>query len=528
MLEAASPKNKWGWIFLIVLAAIVLRSPAYFNPIIDEDEAWYATVARVINNGGLLYQDAVDLKPPLIFYFYAFSFAAFGDDLRTLHGVTVFWVLGTALIIARITSRLTQQAEAPYLSALLYVLFTPTFVPQALATNGEILMNLPLALSVFLFLESEPPLSSSLVSFSQTGSLRYAFLSGIFCGLAFLFKYQSGVLLGVLLAYLLVIKSWHSRRWPPKAEFVQCLLLIGGFAGVLVALFMVFYYLGNWKGFYFWGWQYNFVFISDFTWAYFFKRFFDFTPRFVAVWFILWIFGFAVVKRALRNPREISGGQHLVILWLAGSALAVCIGGKFFGHYYIQLLPPLTILAAVSLTVWWRANGNVKYAKWRRAAVRVGIFLPPIIYLATNWQEEQKRMEGENRYFQNLAAEVRKLSEEGEKIFVWGRMPELYYFSQRLPASRFITSNFVVGMNTYNYKDRTARYDHAMGSRMSDWLLNDLAANRPQLIIDTSPQNFRQYGKYSLAGMALLQDFLQKNYRLAKTIDRLAIYKAKF
>ncbi len=516
MLDIASPRNKWGWIFLIVLAAMVLRAPAYFNPVIDEDEAWYATAARVINSGGLLYRDAVDLKPPLIFYFYACSFATFGDDLRILHGVTVVWVLATALIIARITSRLTEQADAPYLSALLYVLFTPTFVPQALATNGEILMNLPLALSAFLFLRSERP------------SPIHVFLSGLFGGIAFLFKYQSGILLGVLLAYILMIKLWLSHRRPEKTAFVQSLFLVGGFTSVLAALFSFFRYLGNWEDFYFWGWRYNFIFMSDFTWAYFFKRFFDLTPRFVVVWLILWIFGFAGTKQAMRNPREIPAGYHLAILWLVGSALAVCIGGKFFGHYYIQLLPPLTILAAVSLAAWWQGNSNAKHVKRLRAAILAGIFMPPIIYLATNWREEQKRMQGENLYFQNLATEVQKLSVEGEKIFVWGRMPELYYFSQRLPASRFITSNFVVGMNTYNYNDRDAQYDNAIGSRMLDWLLIDLAANHPKLIIDTSPQNFRQYGKYPLAEMAPLQDFLQKNYRLAKTIDRLAIYAAKF
>lgn len=137
-------------------------------------------------------------------------------------------------------------------------------------------------------------------------------------------------------------------------------------------------------------------------------------------------------------------------------------------------------------------------------------------------------MRGENQYIQNLAAEVRKRSEEGDKIFIWGRMPELYYFSRRLPASRFITANFVVGMNTYNYKNRTAQHDHAIAPRLSAWLLNDLTANRPRLIIDTSPQNFRQYGEYPLAAMTPLQDFLQKNYRLAKTIDRVAIYEIKF
>jgi 4-amino-4-deoxy-L-arabinose transferase-like glycosyltransferase len=521
-------QTSWGWIFLIVLAAMVLRSPAFFNPIIDEDEAWYATAARVVNSGGQLYRNAVDLKPPLIFYFYAWSFSAFGDDLRTLHGVTVLWVLVTALVMARITSRLTQQAEAPYLSALLYVLFTPTFVPQALATNGEILMNLPLAVSVFLFLKSEWASSFRPVSFAQTESLRSIFLSGIFCGLAFLFKYQSGILLGVFLIYILVVKPWLSRGWPEKAAFAQSLFLVGGFAGVPAMLFAIFRYLGNWEDFYFWGWQYNFTFMEDFTWAYFFDRFFAFTPRFILIWLVLWVFGFAAIVRAMRRPREIPASHHLAILWLAGSALAVSIGGKFFGHYYIQLLPPLTILAAVSFAAWWQASGTIKYMKCQRAVVLAGIFLPPLIYLATNWREEQKRMQEENRYFQNLAIEVRKLSGKEDKIFIWGRMPELYYFSQRLPASRFITSNFVVGMNTYNYSERTARYDRAAWSRLSDWLLNDLAANRPQLIIDTSPQNFRQYGKYPISEPAPLRDFLNQNYRLVKTIDRVAIYEANF
>ena len=521
-------QKKWGWILLIVLAAIVLRAPAFFNPIIDEDEAWYATAARVINSGGQLYRNAVDLKPPLIFYFYALSFSAFGDDLRALHGVTVIWVLATALVIGLITSRLTKRAEAPSLSALLYVLFTPTFVPQALATNGEILMNLPLALSVFLFLKSERASSSCPVSFAQTESLRSFFLSGVFCGLAFLFKYQSGMLLSIFLIYILIVKPWLSRSRPQKTAFVQSLFLLGGFVSVLAILYGIFRYLGNWEDFYFWGWQYNFIFMADFTWAYFSKRFFAFTPRFILIWLMLWVFGFAAIKRVMRTPREIPASHHLASLWLAGSALAVCIGGKFFGHYYIQLLPPLTILAAVSLAAWWQKSGSAKYVRRLRAVVLSGIFIPPVIYLATNWREEQKRMQGENRYFQDLATEVRKLSAAGDKIFIWGRMPELYYFSQRLPASRFITSNFVVGMNTYNYSERTTRYDRAAWSRLSDWLLNDFAANRPKLIIDTSPQNFRQYGKYPISIVASLRDFLNQNYRLVKTIDRVAIYAANF
>jgi 4-amino-4-deoxy-L-arabinose transferase-like glycosyltransferase len=514
MLKIDSPKKKEKWIFLIVLAAIVLRSPAFFNPIIDGDEAHYAVAAQVMNDGGLIYKHAVDLKPPLLFYFYSFWFSIFGDDLRVLHLVTAFWVLATALAIGGIARQLSGRWEAAYLSALLYVLFTPTFVPQALSTNGEIIMNLPLALSGFFFLKSE-----------QRPGL--AFLGGFFCSAAFLVKYQSGILLAVFGFYILAIKPFVSQKRPEKSALAQSLLAFAGFAGVLFILHAAFLYLGNWEDFYFWGWQYNFTFMSGLTWPHFFKRFFGMTPRFILVWFILWFFAFAAIKKAIRLPREIHAGYHFAIVWLAGSALAVCAGGKFFGHYYIQLLPPLAILAAGFMFEWWRESGTRRFAKWRRGIVFAGIVAPPLIYLGTNWQEELKRMEQVNRFLQQIAAEVQQLTSEEDRVFIWGKMHEVYYFSRRLPGSRFVTCDFIAGMNAYNYNDETARMGDIEGSPIAAQLFDDLHNNRPKLVINTSPLNFRQYGIYPVSDFPRLHDFINRNYRLAKTIGPLEIYEFK-
>jgi len=513
----ASPKSKRGWLLLLISSAIILRSPAFVNPIIDEDEAFYAAAARIVNHGGKLYQDAVELKPPLLIYFYALGFSIFGDDLRLLHGVTVIWVLATAAGLGGIARQLSGKWEAAYLSALLYVLFTPTFVPQALSTNGEILLNLPLAIGAFLFLKSEPRRRHALL-----------FLSGVCCGPAFLFKYQGGIFLAVILVYRLVAKSWLAKRWPDKIAVRQSLLIIGGFASVLILLYAIFRYLGNWEDFYFWGWKFNFIFMEGFTARYFFQRLLAQAPRFFLIWIVLWIFAFAAIRKALRAPREIAPGYHLIMLWLLGSMLAVGVGGKFFGHYFIQLLPPLTVLAGVAIIDWWPAHNSTQNAGWKRRAVLAGIIIPPIIYLGVNWREEQKRVNGENRYFQTIAAEVRELSAPADKIFIWGRMPELYYFAQRLPASRFITSNFVVGMTTYNFTDTSARYDSSRMAPMLSLLVDDLVKNRPRLIIDTAPQNFRQFGKYPISDIASLQQFIDKNYRLITTLDRLKIYAAEF
>jgi len=95
-------------------------------------------------------------------------------------------------------------------------------------------MNLPLAISVFWFLK-----------FDRDQSDAYLFLSGFFCGVAFLFKYQSGILLAVILGYILIAKSWLAKRRPDKTGGRQSLLVIGGFASVLISLYAVFRYLGN-------------------------------------------------------------------------------------------------------------------------------------------------------------------------------------------------------------------------------------------------------------------------------------------
>jgi hypothetical protein len=56
---------------LLLLTVVIFRSPSLVNPVVDEDEAWYYSAAMIINSDGVLYKDAVDLKPPLIFYTFA-------------------------------------------------------------------------------------------------------------------------------------------------------------------------------------------------------------------------------------------------------------------------------------------------------------------------------------------------------------------------------------------------------------------------------------------------------------------------
>ncbi|MCU1352558.1 MAG: hypothetical protein JWM05_1767, partial [Acidimicrobiales bacterium] len=90
---------------VLVLAVVALvafvRLPSLVHQLYDPDEAAIAAQAIAIRDGGTLYVDAVDRKPPLPPYLYAASFWLTGNtDLRPLHALAALGLAGAAVVLA--------------------------------------------------------------------------------------------------------------------------------------------------------------------------------------------------------------------------------------------------------------------------------------------------------------------------------------------------------------------------------------------------------------------------------------------
>src|SRR5437588_12993227 len=80
----------------IVLLTIAIRLPALLHPLPIDDEAGYSVIANEIVDGGRPYIDAVDRKPPLLFWTYAAVFKVAGKyNWKALHLVSMRWALAT-------------------------------------------------------------------------------------------------------------------------------------------------------------------------------------------------------------------------------------------------------------------------------------------------------------------------------------------------------------------------------------------------------------------------------------------------
>ncbi|MGZ6964489.1 MAG: hypothetical protein ACXVKA_09735, partial [Acidimicrobiia bacterium] len=91
----------WRLFAVLLLLTVGLRLPAFFVQVFNSDETFLATQAEVINEGGRLYQDATDRKPPIVPYLYAATFSLFSTSaLWSVRMIAMLAVALTALLLA--------------------------------------------------------------------------------------------------------------------------------------------------------------------------------------------------------------------------------------------------------------------------------------------------------------------------------------------------------------------------------------------------------------------------------------------
>src|SRR5882724_11183305 len=126
----------------IVLLTVATRLPSLQHPQAIDDEAAYSVVANEIVDGGRPYIDAVDRKPPLLFWTYAAVFEVAGKyNWIALHMLSLIWTLATMAGLYVIAKQLFDR-ETGLIAALFYSVFQPWVSFKNLAFNGEMVMNL--------------------------------------------------------------------------------------------------------------------------------------------------------------------------------------------------------------------------------------------------------------------------------------------------------------------------------------------------------------------------------------------------
>jgi 4-amino-4-deoxy-L-arabinose transferase-like glycosyltransferase len=458
----------WRFVAVVVLVAAITHLPGFLRTeVLNPDESFIATEAQVVNDGGHLYTDVVDRKPPLVPYLYAATFRVTrSDDLVWVRLLALAAHVATALLVAAIARRRWNE-RAAFGAAILYLV----------ASGGLVLEDAqPANFEVFML-----PFMCAAELLGERGRDAGA---GALAALATLAK-QVGAATLLPLAYL----AWRHRRWWGLAR------LAAAFGAVIVVTGLAF----GWSDFYYW------VFTDT-------GGYLDASGSFTValgrgaagfgVFFGANLGALLLLWHAVRRWRENAD----LWLWFLSAVISVAAGLRFFGHYFLQLAPPFALLAAAGLA---RAS---RFAWWRTAALAtasVALFL----VMAMAWHPNLL-----HRY-DRIAAAIDEQTTSSDHIFVWGHFPQLYWASDRRPATRFLTSGFLTGFSG----GRSAQHvgpEFAVEGAWDDFA-SDFADHPPALIADASVgtsfpiDRFPDVAKY-------LQD-----YRPIGIVDGVVLYVRK-
>lgn len=502
----------------LALLLVVHRIPSLLVPFWTKDEGYWWAVGNGVASGLPMYAGAADNKPPLFLGIYALAIHCFGDfAMPALHALVIAGNLCIMLMLYRMARASLDSHSALYVAAA-FVFLQSNFIAQELqAANSENLM-LPWAVAA-VYLYSRPPWKQDVIRFLTVGA---------FIGVAVLIRQTALIILPLLLVHWALSNMFFTRvqdsaSAPVKRSWRHICTsiagLMGGFALPIALCTTYFLHQGTGADAWYWNIGFNTDYIRDplrvgvvlwaFTWH---------TATIVPCAWIVWRQAGAGVWRLIRERNS----QPALLLWLgflAVMCVATAAGGRFSHHYYLQLFAPLALLAGY--TVHWRRQRDLPALPVSSRLVLVSLLIPYILFFGENvYRVKQFWTIGQRPDIQHAGMFVRKMSEPNDTLFVWGYYPELYFYSNRLNASRFVETHFLTGQLR-----ESSTSANAGESQLWQWLWNDLQRSEPRWIIDSSAMPVSWRYLHGMAEYPAFEQHVQTHYRERKRYGLIVLYE---
>ncbi|AEW97043.1 MULTISPECIES: glycosyltransferase family 39 protein [Streptomycetaceae] len=467
--RGAARRGRWWPALLVPLAVAVTHLPSFLRPLWNPDEGFLAVQARLLAHGGVLYDTVVDRKPPLLPWLYQGLLGLFGDG--SLWPVRVAALVAhtvTATLLASIARRRWGR-RAGLAAGLGYALGSIGLAPEdTQAATFEVFM-LPWTVAAVAAAERR----------------RWA-LAGLAVAGAALTKQTGGA---VLLPVAWLLWRGGGKRLP------GALRLAAGFAVPIAAVACA---LGP-------GPMLFWTVTGSGSYASAAGAVATAVGRALgnAGLLLAACAGFAVPVGWLLPRRRRPAGTSGLWVWLGASALAVVTGFQFFGHYYLQLLPPLVLLGVAALR---------ELPRLRRPAA-AWTLLAAAGCLAWGLAAPHAELDHARR----VAAAVRARTGPDDPVLVWGMHPEDYWLARRTPASRYLTAGFLTNFSGGHGGARVGERYAVPGAW--DVFRAEVRRRPPALVVDDS-----RGAPYAPARTPSLRALLASGYHRVATVDGAVVY----
>lgn len=463
----------WWALATIVFTLVVAIRIRLLGIPLERDEGEYAYAGQLILQGIPPYKLAYNMKFPGTYAAYALIMSIFGQAIHAIHlGLLLINVATIALIF--LVGRRLINTMAGVTAAASYAVLSVSPSVLGLAAHATNFVVLPVLGGILLLLKEQRVTASEP---SQTNQLVRLFASGLLFGIGALMK-QPGLLF-IPFGAICIVWNDLSHRLSPSRMLLRILIFVMGAAVPLGITSLILWRAGVLDKFCFWtinyAWQYGrLVPLSQAP-----QIFFHSANEVVLTGWPIWILAGIGALTGLWDQRT-----RASILFLVGflffSALAVCPGFYFRTHYFILVLPAVSLLAGAAISKLTEIlEGRLILIRFVpllfAVALSVPILLDKKIFFDVSPNQACGLIYPDNPFLESvrIGTYLREHTEPGDTIAVLGSEPEIYFYSHRHSATGYIYTYGLMEPQKY-------------AQQMQREMIREIEATRPKYLVSVA------------------------------------------
>lgn len=421
-------------LMLLLIIAYNIRSNFFTIPF-ERDEGIYVYFGNLILEGKIPYRDFIEAKFPGIFYFYALMVKLFGYNLPGIHfGFTCLNLLSAVFIYFASRNLFSPIAGLISTTTFLFVSLTPNLSGFTVQSEHGVAFFTSLA---FLFY--------SLIKLYNKWV--YYFLMGLCLGAAVLIK-TNAVFLVAWGCLILFSDFIFTKEYKFKTFIYNALSFAGG--GILIVgfLFLFMYSKGVFSDMIRWAYEHpkNYVSAMPYEEG---KKYFIYTrDAIVEHYKFFWIH--AILALLVTLPKTINIKFKILAYTLLGASFLTIVPGFFFyGHYWIQTIPGLALIAGLTfhsiqlllVKVFKIADYKISYSYLIIFSLLTisHVMANKAYYFHPNYERILRTVYGNNPFPESMeiANYINSHSKPEDGLVLIGSEPQIYFYTNKKCPSRF-------------------------------------------------------------------------------------------
>ncbi len=499
----AKPGRHWivhlvslGLVLLVILLFAFIRFRLRMMPL-ERDEGEYAYAGQLMLQGIPPYQLAYNMKLPGTYAAYALILTSAQTPARIHLGLLLVNAATTLCLF--FLARRAFGSLAGVVAAASYALLSTSGSVFGLAAHATHFVVLPAVAGLWLLLVAVESRRDWLL-----------FFSGLLLGLGFVMK-QPGIAFALFAGvYLLRCRLQRPRDW---RKLVCSVVLLGLGASLPFAVTcLIMWKAGVFQKFWFWTFTYARQYASIVTPAQGWALFCYIFPGVVRPVLGLWIIA-AVGLTAILWCRRARQHAFFLLGFVLFSALGLSAGLYFRQHYFILVLPVVSILIGVAVSCAASLLSSRVRPKALAVALPVLLFLAAYslsIYVQRKLFFRLDAVEAVRRVYPgnpftgvlSVAHLIEQHSTPDTRIVVMGSEPEVYFYTHRHSATGYI----------YTYP---LMENQPFAAKMQKEMISQIERARPEYLVYVDiPSSWLPHPGADWYILAWTKEYIRDNYIL--------------